>query len=233
MWTLLPNRVRDRQRFNANPKPNDCAVIRDELQPRASIVHVCHRNVERQRKPISYIHFIPLLAVVASDNRSSPNILRLPTYAGHTFERPQPSIMNIAQHPLVTKYQRAWIARHHRMGLTCFHVWMGPRCECVGGGQRRSTLLLTQSDGVLRSSPPNTDTSYNLVWVGPAIAATASDRPGRSRPDNPGQDRCLEAQRKCPCPENIRARDTHASARTPPTAAGRRRGFSIQAGPDD
>lgn len=59
MWTLLlPTRMRDWQRFNAEPKPYDCAPIRDELQSYAVVVHLRHRNVECQRKPISYIHVI-------------------------------------------------------------------------------------------------------------------------------------------------------------------------------
>jgi hypothetical protein len=69
MWILLPKRVCALQRFNAIPKPNECPVIRLELQAHTFVVHLYHCNVQRCLKPISYVHFIPSLAVDAEDIR--------------------------------------------------------------------------------------------------------------------------------------------------------------------
>lgn len=55
--------------LNATPKPNDCPTIRFELQAHTFVVHLYHFNVEGYLNPISYIHFIPLLAVVAVNSR--------------------------------------------------------------------------------------------------------------------------------------------------------------------
>jgi hypothetical protein len=62
MWMVLQNRVGDWQQFHAIPKLDDCTLVSFELQSRTSVIHLYHRNVERDIKPISYIHFIPSLA---------------------------------------------------------------------------------------------------------------------------------------------------------------------------